>query len=159
MKLKLRLATWLAALTASAGLLTGCVERRFIIETNPPSAIVYDEKGLPMGASPADRTFIYYGKYRFTIIKDGFETLVVDEKVRAPWYEWPFIDFFSENVIPWTIRDIRIFKYQLQPKQVVPPEEVMNRADVLRNRGQTIGVPLNDQTPGPVSSAVMPTAP
>src|SRR5260370_28645753 len=113
---------WVGTLLASSGILTGCVERRFIITTEPPDAIVYDEKGLPMGASPTDREFVYYGDYQFTLVQDGYETMVVREKVRAPWYEWFLLDFFSENVIPWTLRDIRRFNYQLQPKLVVPPD-------------------------------------
>jgi hypothetical protein len=158
-------AAWLASLLLGSGLLTGCVERRFVVTTEPPGAIVFDEKGQRMGggdgAAPVDRPFIYYGDYQFTLVKDGYETQVVREKVRAPFYEWLLLDFFSENVIPWTVRDIRRFNYQLQPKQVVPPEIVLDRGNGLRQRGLAIGVPLPNQPagPGPVSTILMPPVP
>lgn len=149
--------TWLAA-AVSAGLLSGCVERRFVITTEPFGAIVYDEKGQPISASPADRQFTYYGKYRFTLVRDGYQTLVVEEQVKAPWYEVFPLDFIAENVIPFTIRDVRHFNYQLQPAQLVPPETVRDQAQQRRAYGKTIGVPLPS---GPVFDAppVMPAAP
>jgi hypothetical protein len=158
---RLRLAVWLVTIFPVGFLLMGCVEKRFVITTDPPSAVVYDEKGLPMGASPTDRTFVYYGEYQFTLVRDGYETQVVRENVKAPFYQWFLLDFFSENVIPWTIRDVRRFHYQLQPKQVVKPDSVLEKANELRQRGLGIGVPLAGQpgTPGPVTSALMSPAP
>jgi hypothetical protein len=159
------LAAWLVTFLLGGGLLTGCVERRFVITTDPPGAIVFDEKGQRMGggqgAAPVDRAFTYYGEYQFTLVKDGYETQIVREKVSAPFYEWLLFDFFSENVIPWTIRDIRRFNYQLRPKQMVPPEVVIEKGNALRQRGQAIGVPLPSppQGPGPVTTTLMPPAP
>jgi len=158
---KSRLTAWLVSLLAGGALLVGCVERRFVVTTDPPSAIVYDEKSFPTGASPTDRTFIYYGEYQFTLVRDGYETLVVREKVKAPFYEWFLLDFFSENVIPCTIRDIRRFHYVLQPKQTPPEKAVLDSANALRQRGSAIGVPLPSQPPaaGPVSTTLMPPVP
>lgn len=159
MKLRLRLA-WLVTLFAGA-LSAGCVERRFIITTDPPGAIIFDERGDPTGAAPADRQFVYYGDYQFTLVRDGYETMTVRERVRPPWYEWFLVDFFTENLIPWTFRDIRRFNYQLQPKQIIPPDMVLQSANTLRQRGQSIGIPLPQQPtgPGPVASSLMPAAP
>jgi hypothetical protein len=137
-----------------AGLLTGCVERRYLITTDQPGAIVY-ENGKPIGATPVDRTFVYYGKYRFTIVKDGCQTLVVDEYLRAPWFEYPLVDFLSENVLPFTIRDIRRLHYTLQPTPVVPPDAVLGAGQQLRARGRNIGVPLA----APVPALPVPGAP
>ncbi len=128
---------WLLGLTL-CGLLTGCVERRFIITSDPPGAIVLDEKGQPMGATPVDRQFVYYGKYRFTLVKDGCQTQVVEEPIRPPWFEWFPLDFASEILLPWTIRDVRRFHYSLPPAQVVAPEAVLQGAQQLRSRGQEI---------------------
>ena len=120
----------------------GCVEKRMVLITEPYGAIVYDEKNQPIGAGPVDKPFTYYGKYQFRIAKDGYETLVVDQRVRSPWYELPGLDFFSENVIPWTIRDVRYFRYVLQPAQIRPPEQLLLEAQLLRDYGKTIGEPL-----------------
>jgi hypothetical protein len=74
--------------------------------------------GRPL-ARPADDTFVYYGKYRFTLVKDGYETLHVDQEVRPPWWQYPPIDFVVENLIPYTFRDIRRFNYSMQPAEVL----------------------------------------
>jgi hypothetical protein len=109
---------WILAALMTLISLAGCVERRLIIDTDPPGAIVYDEKNQPIHASPVDKPFTYYGNYRFRFTKDGYETLDVMQPVPAPWYEWPGLDFISENLIPWNIRDVRSYKYALQPAQV-----------------------------------------
>ena len=98
---------WFLALAILIGA-SGCVERRLVIVPDPSGAIVYDEKDQPIGAGPVDKPFTYYGKYRFRIAKDGYETLVLEQRVPAPWYELPGLDFISENLIPWTIRDLRV---------------------------------------------------
>ena len=36
-----------------------------------------------------DDHFVYYGNYHFTLIKDGYETLQVDQDIPAPFYEYP----------------------------------------------------------------------
>jgi hypothetical protein len=133
----------------------GCVERRMIISEPPGSsgAIVFDEKNQPIGATPVDKPFTYYGKYRFRLAKDGYETLDVEQRVRSPWYEFPGLDFISENLIPWTIRDVRKFTYVMQPTQVRTPEQVLREAQLLKAYGMTIGDPAqvaNPPTPGTV---------
>jgi hypothetical protein len=145
----------LAACAALACLaLTGCVDRRFIISSDPPGALVL-VNGKPIGITPVDKQFTYYGKYRLTIIKDGYETLVVDQPVPTPWYEYFPLEFISENLVPWPIRDERPFHYKLEPLQVVPPEAVLSRAEQLRVKGQLVGVPGPGQ-PVPVPPGVVP---
>jgi hypothetical protein len=147
---------WAAGLLVIAAL-TGCVERQMIITTDPPGAIAFDEQGVGISSTPADRSFVYYGKYRFKIVRDGYETLIVEEDVRPPWYEWLGLDFISENVVPWTIRDIRRFHYQLQPLQVVPELTVLQQGTALRERGKTIGTPaIPPPTPPVVSPPITP---
>lgn len=129
---------------------TGCVERRMVIRTDPypaaVNAIVYDEKNQPIGGTPVDKPFTYYGKYRFRIVKDGYETLDVEQRVRAPWYELPGLDFISENLIPWTIRDVRYFDYTLQPITVssLDPDNLLREGELMRSYGKSIGTPAPD---------------
>jgi len=137
----MRSAAWLG-LAIGLACMTGCVERRFVITTTPPGAIVYDEKHLPTGAAPTDREFTYYGKYRFTLVKDGFQTMVVEENVKSPWYEFIGLDFISENLIPWTIRDVRRFHYTLMPAQMIPEDEILQKAGLVRQKGKEVGEPL-----------------
>lgn len=120
------------------GLGTGCVERRYVITSDPPGAIVY-RNGQYLGATPVDDHFTYYGKYHFMIVKPGFETLQVDQEIPTPWYQWVPIDFVSENLVPWKVTDRREFHYQLQPRKVVNTNELLNQAQNLRNRGWSLG--------------------
>jgi hypothetical protein len=124
-------------LALALGLATGCVERRMIINAEPPGAAVFVNY-QPLGTGPADYPFLYYGAYHFTFIRDGYETLQVDQKVEAPWYQWIGFDFFSENLYPFKLRDIRCFNYTMLPVQTVPPTDVLNRGKELQSRAATI---------------------
>jgi hypothetical protein len=117
------------ALTAS-----GCVQRRLTIRSNPPGARVYvgEEE---IGTTPVSTDFVYYGTRRIRLVKDGFETLVVNQPIPAPWYQIPPIDFVTENVLPGEIRDERVVNYQLVPLQEVPTPQLLSRAEQLRAAG------------------------
>jgi hypothetical protein len=142
-------------LTAVA--MTGCVERRFVIESTPPGAQVLRD-GRPIGFTPCDDFFVYYGTYHFTLVKDGYETLNVFPEIKAPWYEYPPLDFIVENLLPFKIRDVRRLHFQMEPKQAVRTDEVLDRATGLREQGKTIGEP-KAPPPGRVAPpAVMPPA-
>jgi hypothetical protein len=131
---------WLVLAALLAPLAAGCVEKRYVVLTDPPGAIVY-ENGKPIGATPLNRTFVYYGRYRLELKRDGYQTLVVDQPIRAPWYEWCPLDFVTENLLPWTVRDVRELRFSLEPLQVAPPEAVFERGEQLRQHGHTIGTP------------------
>jgi hypothetical protein len=132
---------WFGWAALSACMLAGCVERRFVITTDPPGAIVLDENGRAMGPAPVDRQWTYNGVYEFKLIKDGFQTQVVRENVAPRWYEYFGIDFIAENLVPWTIRDIRRFHYPMQQTPVVSDTMLREQGQALRQRGQAIGMP------------------
>ncbi len=143
-------------LTVCAGLLSGCVDQRFVISSDPPGALVL-RNNQPIGAAPVDDHFVYYGNYHFTLIKDGFATLEVDQKVPTPWYEYFPLDFISENLIPWKIRDVRRFTYHLEPLRQVNTDEMLGRGQLLRSRGQGIGQPA--APPPPPAPGAPPASP
>ena len=89
------------------------------------------------------------------IAKDGYETLDVEQRVRSPWYELPGLDFISENLIPWTIRDVRYYRYVMQRSQVRTPEQVLGEAKLLKDYGMTIGEPAPQFTPPPPTGTVL----
>src|SRR5271165_4227668 len=109
----------LPALAALALPLCGCVERKFIVLSEPEGAYVL-VNNHPLGAStPADGYYLYHGAYDFTLIKDGFEPLHVRQPLPAKWYEYPPFDFIAENIVPWTIKDERrVGPYPMQPLQM-----------------------------------------
>ncbi len=140
------------ALLLTGCLTAGCVERRFIIESNPPGALVY-HNGNYLGPTPVDGYFTYYGRQQFRLIREGYETLDVPQKYPPPWYELPGIDFITENIYPFKVRDVRRLHYTMQPLQTVQPDDVRQRAEGLRERGKSIGVPA---APRPVAPAPTP---
>ena len=125
---------------AAVALLPGCVERRFRIESNPPGAYVL-VNSVPYGPTPVDIPFIYYGDYDIVLMKDGYLTKRVKQDVRAPWYQYPPLDFFFESFWPHQITDIRPLFYDLEP--LPPPNLVQLKAEAieLRQRGQALPPP------------------
>jgi len=145
------------ALTAFAQ--TGCVERRYVIVTDPPGAVV-ERNGQLLGATPVDDHFVYYGKYQFKIVKPGYETVQVVQDIPPPWYEYLGIDFFSENIWPFTIIDRREFHYQLPPVMQPQINDMLREAENLRNRGKSIQPPPGSAAAaGAVPPPVVPVQP
>ena len=138
--------------------LTGCVERRFVVTTDPPGALVV-RNNAPIGFAPADDHFTYYGNYHFTLVKDGFETQQVDQNIPAPWYEYPPFDFFAENLLPWHIIDVRRFYYQMQPRQLPKEDEIRAHAQELRDRGRIVTPPPEESPPPPIPTLAPPIPP
>ncbi|MCS7304131.1 MAG: PEGA domain-containing protein [Thermoguttaceae bacterium] len=114
----------------------GCVQRRLTIRTDPPGAMAYVD-GYPIGTTPISTDFIYYGTREIRLVKDGYETLVVKQRIWPPWYEIPPLDFISENLVPGELRDHRILEFRLQPQRITPPEQLVDRAERLR-RGELV---------------------
>jgi PEGA domain len=139
-------AAWLVPMTCLVCLSTGCVTRRVLITSDPPGAIVY-RNGVYLGPTPVEEPFVYYGKYHYRLVHDGYETLDVTQDVPSPWFELPGIDFISENVIPYTFRDVRPFHYKLEPAIPVRPDDIRTRAEGLRLEGKAIQPPPDAPPP------------
>lgn len=120
-------------------LLPGCVRRRLNVRTNPPGALVYVDN-QQIGTTPCSVDFTYYGTREIRLIKPGFETLTVNQPIPTPWYQIPPIDFVSENLVPMKIRDNRTVTYDLSPQLVVPKEQLLERANQLRQDSQQFPV-------------------
>jgi len=110
---------------------TGCVQRRMTIRSNPPGALVYVDD-YQLGSTPVSHDFVYYGTRKIRLVKDGYETLTVRQPFPIPWYEYFPLDFVSENLIPWEIRDERVVDLAMQPAAAAPPDLVVARAEQVR---------------------------
>jgi hypothetical protein len=148
-----RRATVLVPAAIAVGMLvatSGCVQRRLTIRSNPPGARVYvgDEE---IGTTPVSTDFVYYGTRKIRLVKDGFETMVVNQPIPAPWYQIPPLDFVSENLVPGEIRDERVVNFQLVPLQPAPTDQFLARAEQLRASG---GPPMTVIAPSVVSPGV-----
>lgn len=128
--------------------LPGCVRRRMTVRSNPPGAKVYvDDQEI--GNTPVSVNFTYYAARKITLIKDGYRTETHYERFLPPWYEVPPLDLVSENLYPREIRDERVVDFQLLPQEIVRPEELLGRAEGLRDnaRAGTISPLLPGQGP------------
>ena len=154
---------WLLIAAATLASAAGCVRRRMTIRTNPPGAMVYIDE-YEVGTTPVSTEFTYYGDRKIRLVKDGYETATFIQPVRAPWYQWPVIDFFAETFSPHEIRDQQVFDYQLRPQRVVPTDELLQRAEGLRRKVQPAGfnapaassAPANPAMPVPPPAATGP---
>ncbi len=115
--------------------LVGCVERRYTIRTDPPGALVY-VNGEELGPSPASHSFTYYGDREIVLVADGYETERIIQPIKAPLYDNNLTDVFTENFLPFTLRDEREFTYKLRPSTVPETGDLVNRADQLRAQGK-----------------------
>jgi hypothetical protein len=118
---------WACALVA----LTGCVQRRLTVRSNPPGATCYVDN-VEIGTTPVSHDFLYYGTREVKLVKAGYETLTVLQPIPFAWYQIPPLDFVSDNLTPWEIRDERDFSYNMLPQRDVPAAEVLGRAEGLR---------------------------
>ena len=114
-------------------LLTGCVERKLTINTDPQGAVVVlnDEE---IGTSPVSVPFNWYGDYRVRISKSGFETLSTHRKLKAPWYDYFPFDFFAQIVYPKRIVDSYEWTFELEPQKEISREELIRKADELKKQ-------------------------
>ena len=146
---------WLWAALAGGALSAGCVDQRYLITSDPPGAMVF-RNGVPIGPTPVDDQFVYYGNYHFTLVKDGYETLQVDQDIPAPWYEYPPLDLVNEVLNPFKLHDLHAFHFAM--RKVEPPnkEDIIRRGEELRNRGHSLLPPQEGPPPPPPLGA--PTA-
>lgn len=152
---------FLVPIVALSGL-TGCVERKFLVVSEPSGATVLVNH-VPLNTyTPADGSFEYTGDYNVTVVADGYETLDVRQPVPARWFDYPPLDFVAENLIPWTIHDTRVWgPYKLKPLPTVSADDVAGRAEAVRHAAQALGPPgsVVAPVPAPAGAPVPPASP
>ena len=114
-------------------MISGCVERRLTINTEPAGALVTlnDED---IGASPVAINFQWYGDYNVRISKDGYETLKTHRMLKGPWYDkFPF-DFFAQLVNPKRIIDSYEWSFELEERVEPDRAEMIERAQQMRTQ-------------------------
>jgi hypothetical protein len=125
----------LAASAAGCLVPVGCVSRRMTICSDPPGALVLLE-GREIGYTPVSVDFTYYGTREFKLVKDGYETLTVNQPVAKPWYQYPVVDFFADNFTPGHVTDRHQFRYAMQPQRIVPNDILRQRGEMLRSEAR-----------------------
>lgn len=154
----MRRAVLVAAVVATLAA-PGCVQRRMSIRSNPPGALVYVDD-YQLGATPVSHDFVYYGTRKIRLVKDGYETLTVRQPFPLPWYQYFPLDFVTENLIPWEIRDERVVDLAMVPAASIPPESIVARAEQARlASGSLPPVDAPRVVPLPAASQPVPAPP
>jgi len=110
---------------------TGCVRRRLTVRSDPPGPMVsIDDQQI--GVTPVATSYTYYGTRNFVLMKDGYETVEASRTFTPPLYQLPPLDFITENLWPFELRDERVVDFQLTPQQTVATDRLIERAQDLR---------------------------
>lgn len=129
-----------------------------LIRSQPVGASVFvDDQEI--GTTPVSVDFTYYGTRKIQLIKDGYETQTVKQQFFPPWYQFPGVEFISENLSPWEHRDEHFLDFQLEPQQILPADKLVERAQELRmnaNQGYSIALPNSTPLPQPVAPMSLP---
>jgi len=115
---------------------SGCVERRLFVRSDPPGAGVWIDEEY-RGETPLDVTLPGYGTRRIELRKAGFERELFHERVPRPFYQWFPLDFVTEVLIPFRIRDEHRVDRRLRPEPPVTydrafADELLRRAEAFR---------------------------
>ncbi len=132
--------------------LTGCIRKRMTVRTSPPGAMVYIDKN-PCGLTPVSTSFTYYGTRNIELVRDGYRTEKFLRRISPPWYAIPPLDFFSETLWPFEIRNEQIIDAQLTPDPVVPTEALIASGEQLRlqsSQGMAVSAPPTRANLGPI---------
>ena len=118
-----------------AAILSGCVERKLTIVTEPSEAVVWlnDEE---IGTTPVTVNFNWYGDYRVQITKPGYETLNTHQLLKRPLHDRPPFDFFAEVLWPGRIVDKYEWKFDLTPYQQPDSAQLLEQAEAMRARAE-----------------------
>jgi len=132
-----RIAAVTVVLTALLFLLSGCVERKLTINTEPQGAVVIlnDEE---IGVSPVTVGFQWYGVYKVRAEKEGYEILNTNRKLDRPTHDVFPLDFFAE-ISPSRITDSYEWTFPLEP--YTPPDRDQLLQDAEDFRRQAIEAP------------------
>ncbi len=112
-------------------ILSGCVQRRLQIRSQPEGALVSIDR-QPVGATPLAVPYTYSGTREFQLEKDGYKTIRVDQNVRPAWFDRFPVSLFSNNFAFRELRDDRVFDFELEPKTPVNENVLFERANDLR---------------------------
>ena len=95
--------------------LAGCVERKMLIRSDPPGALLSidgEETGL---VTPAEVPFDFGGTRAVTLSSAGHKVLDARAELSDPWFTYFPLDIGAEFLWPGTIRDGQTFDFKLEP--------------------------------------------
>lgn len=113
----------------------GCVHRRAMVRSDPPGAQVWiNDKHI--GHTPCAFDFTWYGTEEITLQMDGYEVETQHIKLCTPWYQVPPLDFVSDNLLPYRVKDQQDFFFKLRPRAPISGGDLLERGNQLRTEAQ-----------------------
>jgi len=132
-----RRAATVIAIGAAGLVLCGCLDRRIRVTSEPAGARVWlnDE---PIGRTPCEARFTYYGSYSVRVELDGHEPVSEGRTAHAPIHEYPGIDLVAE-LIPINFDHLIEWHYDLAPAPTgdAARDALRERARGMRERART----------------------
>lgn len=140
----------LALLLGGLASLTGCVERKMVIVSDPPGAEVYIDYSYA-GTTPLTFPFTFYGTHDILVRHPGdpdggadapvYRSSLQKFTLRPPWYQYVFIDFFAEHLWPGTLVDehrLEVALDTLGPRTPDKIRAVESRAKAFRDTAEEL---------------------
>jgi hypothetical protein len=120
----------------------GCVERFLAIHSDPPGAAVYLD-GEKVGTTPCEVTYTWYGTRDLILELRGYTLIRQQVVLNPPWWQIIPLDFITDIVIPFTIRDRMAVSYTMETAPVSREEvdAVLQRAEELRKKAEAPAPP------------------
>lgn len=122
-------ALFLGVFLLTSIILSGCVERKLVITSEPAGADVWVNEQWH-GKTPYELPFKHYGTFGIRMEKEGYYPIFVKEPVEAPIYQRIGPDLIAEAVVPKKIEDQRELHYVMRkiegPDKI---EDIVSRAD------------------------------
>src|SRR5262245_58299108 len=120
--------------------LSGCIERRLQITSDPPGATVW-LNDVQIGTTPTEAGFRYFGIYDVRLHKQGYEPLATKKKAEAPLYEYPGPDLVAE-AMPWTTHTILKWEFKLEPALELRGDPKVTREELIARGKEMQGMVL-----------------
>jgi hypothetical protein len=145
-----------AVLAAALG---GCVERKMMIRSDPPGALITLDGADTGLTTPAEIPFDFGGTRSVTLTAPGRRVLETTAKLHDPWFTYFPLDVGAEFLWPGTIHDVQTFDYALEEyapldRSLVP--ELKKRLDEVKLRAagyRAAGAEGPGAAPAPASPA------
>jgi len=154
-----------AVLVATASALGACVERKMIIRSDPPGALIALDGVDTELATPAEIPFDFGGTRGITLIAPGKKVVETTIKVQDPWYTYFPLDIGAEFLWPGTIQDVQTFDFKMdgyQPIDRAMMPELRKKLDEVKLRAAQYragGSEGPGTTPPPPPATTTPPAP
>ncbi len=95
------------------------MQRLLVVRSQPSGAVVY-VNGDEAGVTPLEHPFFFYGTVDLELRSGGYRAAHLEKKLTIPWYQYFPLDFITEFLVPWPVRDVHTVDIELERY----PEEV-----------------------------------